>query len=137
MQPYSTDAGTYPLTVTFAIGTNLDFAQVLVQNKVSAALASLPMPVQAQGVVVQKKSTSILQIISLNSPDGTYDSLYMANYATINLVNELSRLPGVGNTQVLGIGEYSMRVWLDPQKLYTFGLTPSEGGKNSTGTDKR
>ena len=126
MQSYSTDAGTYTLTVTFAIGTDLDFAQVLVQNKVSAALASLPMPVQAQGVVVQKKSTSILQIVSLTSPDSTFDSLYMANYATINLVNELSRLPGVGNTQVLGIGEYSMRVWLDPQKLYTFGLTPSD-----------
>ncbi len=126
MQSYSTDAGTYTLTVTFQIGTNLDFAQVLVQNKVSAALASLPVSVQAQGVVVQKKSTSILQIVSLTSPDSTFDSLYMANYATINLVNELSRLPGVGNTQVLGIGEYSMRVWLDPQKLYTFGLTPSE-----------
>jgi HAE1 family hydrophobic/amphiphilic exporter-1 len=126
MQSYSTDAGTYTLTVTFAIGTNLDFAQVLVQNKVSAAIASLPMPVQAQGVIVQKKSTSILQIVSLTSPDSTFDSLYMANYATINLVNELSRLPGVGNTQVLGIGEYSMRVWLDPQKLYTYGLTPGE-----------
>ncbi|MBI2736820.1 MAG: multidrug efflux RND transporter permease subunit [Rhodospirillales bacterium] len=129
MQSYSTDAGTYTLTVTFEIGTNLDFAQVLVQNKVSAALASLPVPVQAQGVTVQKKSTSILQIVSLNSPDSTFDSLYMANYATINLVNELSRLPGVGNTQVLGIGEYSMRVWLDPQKLYTYGLTPSEVSK--------
>jgi HAE1 family hydrophobic/amphiphilic exporter-1 len=126
MQSTSTDAGTYTLTVTFAIGTDLDFAQVLVQNKVSAALASLPMAVQAQGVVVQKKSTAILQIVSLNSPNGTYDSLYLSNYATINLINELSRLPGVGNTQVLGVGEYSMRVWLDPQKLYTFGLTPSE-----------
>src|SRR4030095_12016214 len=129
MQSYSTDAGTYTLTVTFAIGTDLDFAQVLVQNKVSAALASLPMSVQAQGVVVQKKSTSILQIVSLNSPDGTFASLYMANYATINLVNELSRLPGVGHTQVLGIGEYSMRVWLAPQKLYTYGLTPSQVGQ--------
>ena len=129
MQSTSTDAGTYTLTVTFAIGTDLDFAQVLVQNKVSAAMASLPVQVQAQGVIVQKKSTSILQIVSLTSPDATFDSLYMANYATINLVNELSRLPGVGNTQVLGIGEYSMRVWLDPQKLYTYGLTPSEVSK--------
>ncbi|CAN5913607.1 multidrug efflux RND transporter permease subunit [soil metagenome] len=126
MQSTSTDSGTYTLTVTFAIGTNLDFAQVLVQNKVSAAIASLPMSVQAQGVIVQKKSTSILQIVSLTSPNSTFDSLYMANYATINLVNELSRLPGVGNTQVLGIGEYSMRVWLDPNKLYSYGLTPSE-----------
>ncbi len=124
MQSYSTDAGTYTLTVTFEIGTDLDFAQVLVQNKVSAALASLPMPVQAQGLVVEKKSTSILQIVSLRSPDERYDSLYLSNYATINLVNELSRLPGVGNVNVLGVGQYSMRVWLDPQKLYTFGLTP-------------
>jgi HAE1 family hydrophobic/amphiphilic exporter-1 len=126
MQSYSTDAGTYTLTVTFDIGTDLDFAQVLVQNKVSAALASLPTPVQAQGVVVEKKSTSILQIISLTSPDNRFDSLYMSNYATINLVNELARLPGVGNTQVLGVGEYSMRVWLDPQKLYTYGLDPAQ-----------
>ncbi len=126
MQSTSTDAGTYALTVTFQIGTDLDFAQVLVQNRVSAALASLPASVQAQGVVTQKKSTAILQIVSLTSPDGRFDSLYMSNYATINLINELARLPGVGNTQVLGVGQYSMRVWLDPQKLYTYGLTPSE-----------
>ena len=129
MQSYSTDSGTYTLTVTFEIGTDLDFAQVLVQNQVSAALASLPMPVQAQGLVVQKKSTSILQIVSLTSPDQRYDSLYLSNYATINLVNELARLPGVGNVNVLGVGQYSMRVWLDPQKLYTFGLTPSDVSK--------
>jgi len=129
MQSYSTDAGTYTLTVTFEIGTDLDFAQVLVQNQVSAALASLPMPVQAQGLVVQKKSTSILQIVSLTSPDQRYDSLYLSNYATINLVNELARLPGVGNVNVLGVGQYSMRVWLDPQKLYTFGLTPADVSK--------
>ncbi len=129
MQSYSTDSGTYTLTVTFEIGTDLNFAQVLVQNQVSAALASLPMPVQAQGLVVQKKSTSILQIVSLTSPDQRYDSLYLSNYATINLVNELARLPGVGNVNVLGVGQYSMRVWLDPQKLYTFGLTPSDVSK--------
>ena len=126
MQSYSTDAGTYALTVTFEIGTDLDFAQVLVQNRVSAALASLPEPVQAQGLVTEKKSTSILQIVSLTSPDERYDSLFLSNYATINLVNELSRLPGVGNVNVLGVGQYSMRVWLDPEKLYTFGLTPSD-----------
>ena len=129
MQSYSTDSGTYTLTVTFEIGTDLDFAQVLVQNQVSAALASLPAPVQAQGLVVQKKSTSILQIVSLTSPDERYDSLYLSNYATINLVNELARLPGVGNVNVLGVGQYSMRVWLDPQKLYAFGLTPSDVSK--------
>ncbi|MBI3198879.1 MAG: efflux RND transporter permease subunit [Rhodospirillales bacterium] len=126
MQSYSTDAGTYTLTVTFEIGTDLNFAQVLVQNKVSAALASLPASVQAQGLIVEKKSTAILQIVSLTSPDERYDSLYLSNYATINLVNELSRLPGVGNVNVLGVGQYSMRVWLDPEKLYTYGLAPSD-----------
>ena len=126
MSSTSTDQGTYTLTVTFAIGTDLDFAQVLVQNKVSAALAALPPSVQAQGVVVQKKSTSILEIVALTSPDARYDSLYMSNYATINLVNELSRVPGVGNVNVLGVGQYSMRVWMDPQKLYTYQLTPKD-----------
>ncbi len=126
MQSYSTDAGTYTLTVTFEIGTDLNFAQVLVQNKVSAALASLPPSVQAQGLIVEKMSTAILQIVSLTSPDERYNSLYLSNYATINLVNELSRLPGVGNVNVLGVGQYSMRVWLDPEKLYTYGLTPSD-----------
>src|SRR5215475_13278167 len=105
MQSTSASDGTYTLIVTFAIGTDLDFAQVLVQNRVSAALASLPAPVQAQGVTVQKKSTAMLQIITLSSPDGRFDSLFMSNYATINLVNELARLPGVGNVTVFGIGE--------------------------------
>ncbi len=126
MQSTSTDAGTYTLTVTFQIGTDLDFAQVLVQNRVASALASLPASVQAQGVTVQKKSTAILQIVALSSPDATFDSLYMSNYATINLVNELSRVPGVGNVNVLGVGQYSMRVWMDAQKLHNFNLTPSD-----------
>ncbi|WP_428674323.1 efflux RND transporter permease subunit [Reyranella sp.] len=126
MQSTSTDTGTYSLIVTFEIGTNLDFAQVLVQNRVSAALASLPASVQAQGLTVQKKSTSMLEIVSLYSPDDRYKSLYLSNYATINLVNELERVPGVGNVTVLGVGTYSMRIWLDPMKLYTFGLSPGE-----------
>ena len=83
--------GTYSLIVTFEIGTDLNFAQVLVQNRVAAAMASLPQAVQVQGVTVQQKSTSILQIVTLTSPDGRYDSLFLSNYATINLVNELSR----------------------------------------------
>ncbi|WIM10832.1 multidrug efflux RND transporter permease subunit [Enhydrobacter sp.] len=126
MQSTSTDSGTYTLTVTFEIGTDLDFAQVLVQNRVSAALAALPQPVQAQGVTVQKRSTSILEIVALSSPDARYDNLFMSNYATINLVNELARVPGVGNVTVLGAGQYSMRIWMDPQKLYAYGLTPAD-----------
>jgi HAE1 family hydrophobic/amphiphilic exporter-1 len=126
MQSTSASDGTYTLIVTFAIGTDLNFAQVLVQNRVSAALASLPQPVQAQGVTVQKKSTAILQIVTLDSPDGRYDSLFMSNYATINLVNELGRLPGVGNVTVFGAGQYAMRVWMDPQKMYDLGLVPQD-----------
>ncbi|HEX3350077.1 MAG TPA: efflux RND transporter permease subunit, partial [Acetobacteraceae bacterium] len=126
MQSTAADDGSYTLTVTFKIGTDLDFAQVLVQNRVSAALASLPQAVQAQGVVVQKKSTAILQIVSLTSPDNRYDSLYLANYATISLRDELSRLPGVGNVNVFGAGQYAMRIWLDPAKLQARGLAPSD-----------
>ena len=122
MQSYAADDGSYSLTVTFKIGVDLNFAQVLVQNRVQAALASLPQPVQAQGVVVQKKSTAILQIVTLTSPDGRFDSLYLANYATINLKDELSRLPGVGNVNVFGAGQYAMRVWLDPEKMKARGL---------------
>jgi len=122
MQSTSASDGTYTLTVTFDIGTDLNFAQVLVQNRVASATASLPQSVQAQGVVVQQRSTAILQIVTLTAPDNRYDSLFLSNYATINLVNELARIPGVGNTNVFGVGQYSMRVWLDPERLRARGL---------------
>jgi HAE1 family hydrophobic/amphiphilic exporter-1 len=124
MESTSAADGTYTLTVTFEIGVDPDMAQVLVQNRVAIAQASLPLPVQAQGITIQKKNTAILQIVSLNAPDGRYDSLFMSNYATINLVNELARLPGVGSVKVVGAGDYAMRIWMDPQKLYSFGLQP-------------
>jgi hydrophobic/amphiphilic exporter-1 (mainly G- bacteria), HAE1 family len=126
MQSYSGADGTYTLTVTFKIGTDLNFAQVLVQNRVSSALSQLPQAVQNQGVTVQKKSTSILLFVTLTSPNKTYDSLFLSNYATINIRDELSRLPGVGNVTVFGAGQYSMRVWLDPNKLQARGLMPSD-----------
>jgi HAE1 family hydrophobic/amphiphilic exporter-1 len=126
MQSTSASDGTYVLTVTFDIGTDLDFAQVLVQNRVSSALASLPTPVQAQGVVVQKKSTSVLEFVTLTSPSGQFDSLYLSNYAAINLQQELARLPGVGNVLVFGAGNYAMRVWLDPARMQSFGLTTQD-----------
>ena len=126
MQSTSTADGSYTLTVTFAIGTDLDFAQVLVQNRVSSALASLPQAVQAQGVTVQKKSTAILQIITLTGSQPNQDSLYLSNYATINLRDELSRVPGVGNVTVFGAGQYAMRVWLDPQKMSVMGVSTAE-----------
>ena len=126
MQSTSTADGTYVLTVTFEIGTDLNFAQVLVQNRVAAALSSLPQPVQAQGVNVQQRSTSILQIVTLTSTDKAHDSLFMTNYATINLLNELSRVPGVGSVTVFGVGQYAMRVWLDPERLQSRGLVPAD-----------
>jgi HAE1 family hydrophobic/amphiphilic exporter-1 len=126
MQSYSGADGTYTLTVTFQIGTDLNFAQVLVQNRVSSALSSLPQSVQTQGVTVQKRSTAILLFVTLTSPNATYDSLFLSNYATINIRDELSRLPGVGNVTVFGAGQYSMRVWLDPNKLQVRGLMPQD-----------
>src|SRR5579863_5850993 len=117
MQSTSSSDGSYTLTVTFKIGTDLDNAQILVQNRVASALSQLPTPVQAQGVTVQKRSTAILLFVTLTAPDGRYDSLYLANYATIKLRDELSRLPGVGDVNIFGAGQYSMRIWLDPDKL--------------------
>lgn len=126
MQSTSTSTGNYTLIVTFKVGTDLNFAQVLVQNRVSAALAKLPEAVQAQGVVVQQKSTSILQFITLTSPKRTYDGLFLNNYALINMQNTLARLPGVGNVLVFGTGQYAMRIWLDPEKMQSLGLTPAD-----------
>ncbi len=126
MQSYSGADGSYSLTVTFKIGTDLNFAQVLVQNRVSSALSQLPQSVQNQGVTVQKRSTAILLFVTLTSPNATYDSLFLSNYATINIRDELSRLPGVGNVTVFGAGQYSMRVWLDPNKLYARNLMPQD-----------
>lgn len=126
MQSTSTNNGTYTLIVTFAIGTDLNFAQVLVQNRVQAAMAQLPESVQKQGVVVQQKSTAILQFITLTSEHGEYDGLFLNNYAAINMQDELSRLPGVGNVVVFGSGSYAMRIWLDPQKMLAYSLNPSD-----------
>ena len=126
MQSFSGADGSYSLTVTFKIGVDLDTAQVLVQNRVSSALSQLPQAVQAQGVIVQKNSTAILQIVTLTSPDARYDSLYLANYATINLKDEIARLRGVGNVVVFGAGQYSMRILLDPNKMQARGLVPQD-----------
>src|SRR5881398_1758420 len=126
MQSYSASDGSYTLIVTFKIGMDINFAQVLVQNRVSSALAQLPQAVQAQGVTVQQKSTAILQFVTLTSPDDRYDSLFLANYATISLQPELARLPGVGQVNIFGAGQYSMRLWLDPNKLYARSLTTED-----------
>ena len=126
MQSTSAYDGTYVLTVTFEIGSDPNMDQVLVQNRVQNAMAQLPEAAQAQGVSIRAKSPSILEFVTLDSPDGSRDALFMWNYATINLVNELARLPGVGNVTVMGAGAYSMRIWMDPQKLYSYNLVPED-----------
>ena len=126
MQSTSASDGTYNLTVTFAIGTNPDEDEILVQNRVSAAISSLPAEVQIQGVTTQKQSTAILEFVALRSPDSRFDSLFLSNYAVINVVNELERLNGVGNVSVLGAGQYAMRVWLDPNLMQARGLVPQD-----------
>ncbi|MBL8850634.1 MAG: efflux RND transporter permease subunit, partial [Planctomycetaceae bacterium] len=117
MSSTSSSDGSYSLTVTFEIGTDLDAAQVLVQNRVSAAEPLLPSDVARQGVTVKKQAANILLVISLTSPTGEYDNLFLSNFATLRLRDELSRVRGVGEVTVFGTGNYSMRVWLDPQKM--------------------
>ena len=126
MQSTSADDGTYSLAVTFAIGTDADKAQVLVQNRVAVALSSLPQEVQIQGVTTKKQSTSILEFVGLVSPDSRFDSLFLSNYAVINVQDELRRLKGVGDVTVLGAGQYAMRIWLNPDLLQARGLTPQD-----------
>ena len=126
MQSTSTNSGNYTLIVTFEIGSDLNYDQVLVQNRVQSALAQLPQSVQQQGVTVQQKSTAILQFITLTAKNNEYDGLFLNNYAAINMQNELARLPGVGNVIVFGTGEYAMRIWLDPGKMQQYGLMPSD-----------
>ncbi len=126
MSSSSTSTGNYTLTVTFNIGTDPNMDQILVENRVSAALAQLPEAVQNQGVVTKKTSTAFLQVIALTSPTGVYDSLFLNNYATINLQNQLTRVPGVGNITIFGIGQYSMRVWLNADQMQQRSLVPSD-----------
>ena len=118
MQSTSASDGTYSLTVTFEIGTDLDYrAGAGAEPRASRTRRRCPRRCSRRASRVQKKSTAILQIVDPDLPDGKYDSLFMSNYATINLVNVLARLPGVGNVKVFGAGKYSMRVWMDPEKL--------------------
>ncbi len=126
MNSSSTNDGSYALTVTFKPGVNLNLAQVLVQNRVSLALPSLPEVVRRTGVTTRKRSPDILLTVSINSPDGRYDQLYLSNYARLRLQEELARLPGVSEVRVFGQRDYSMRVWLDPDKLAARGLAVSD-----------
>ncbi len=126
MSSQCTNDGQYLLTVTFDLGVDLDMAQVLVQNRVNLALPGLPDVVRQTGVRVRKKSPSILLVINLFSPDNSASQLTLSNYATINLRDELAQIPGVGDLQMFGQQDYSMRVWLDPDRIAARGLTISE-----------
>lgn len=126
MSSSSSSDGSYSLTVTFEIGTNLDDAQVLVQNRVALATPLLPEEVVRQGVSVKKQSTNFILVLSLVSPKGEFDNLFLANYATLHLRDELSRVNGVGEVTVFGTANYSMRVWLDPEKLKARELTTQD-----------
>ncbi|MEH6421314.1 efflux RND transporter permease subunit, partial [Pseudomonas sp. CGJS7] len=118
--------GVLVTTVTFRPGTDPDLAQVQVQNRVSQAQARLPEDVRRQGVTTQKQSPTMTMLVHLVSPGGRYDSLYLRNYATLKLKDELSRLPGVGQTQMFGSGDYAMRIWLDPARIAARGLGASD-----------
>ncbi len=125
MSSTSSSSGTYRLTVTFEVGTDIDMATVLVQNRVNIALNSLPSEVTQQGVVVQKQSTNIVLFITLTG-DKDYDQLYLSNYAQLQLVDQLTRTPGVGGVQIMGTGKYSMRIWLDPEAMRIRGISAAE-----------
>jgi len=118
--------GVLQMTVTFKPGTNADDAAVRVQNRVSQALARLPDDVRRQGVTTQKQSPVFLMVVHLVSPSGKYDTLYLRNYMRLHVKDELSRIPGVGDAQTFGGGDYAMRVWLDPDKVAARGLTASD-----------
>jgi multidrug efflux pump len=122
----ATSDGAMTLTVTFALGTNLDDAQVQVQNRVAQALPRLPEEVQRLGVTTQKSSPDLTMVVHLISPDQRYDMLYLSNYARLHIKDQLARLDGVGDVQVFGAGEYSMRVWMNPDRMAQRGLTTGD-----------
>src|ERR1700761_3577543 len=122
----ATGDGKLTVTVTFRLGTDLDTAQVLTQNRVSIALPRLPDAVQRLGVTVKKNSPDMLMVIHLLSPDGSRDQLYMSNYATLNVKDQISRVQGVGDVQIFGGRDYAMRIWLDPDKVAEHDLTAGE-----------
>ncbi len=126
MSSQCTNDGTYTLTVTFKHGVDLNMAQVLVQNRESLAEPILPELVKRRGVAVKKKSPSILMIVNVFSPDNSRDNLYLSNYATIQLRDVLARLDGVGDITYIGQRNYSMRIWLDPEKMTFRSLTSSD-----------
>jgi HAE1 family hydrophobic/amphiphilic exporter-1/multidrug efflux pump len=126
MRSASSSSGALTISLTFAVGTNVDISIINVQNRIQSALQLLPEEVRRQGVTVAKALPSFLQIMTLDSPDGRYDELFVSNYATLNVLDELRRIPGIGDIQVFGARDYSIRIWLRPDRLAEFGLTPGD-----------
>src|SRR3954466_936195 len=126
MSSQSTGDGKLTITVTFRIGTDLNIAQMLTQNRVQDALPRLPQDVQRLGVQVRKSTPTILLAVHLYSPDATRDMLYLSNYATLHIKDALARLPGVGDVQLFGARDYAMRIWLDPDKVAAYRLNAAE-----------
>jgi multidrug efflux pump len=126
MRSTSAGDGTLSMTVTFAVGTNPDQNTINVNNRVQAALTTLPTEVRRQGVTVTKKSSNILQIVIFESPSKRYDAVFLSNYVLVNVLDELKRLPGVGDASIFGAKDYAMRIWLRPDKLAQLKLTPTD-----------
>ena len=126
MSSTSANNGTYTLSVTFAVGTNPDIAQVNVQNRVQQAVPKLPVEVTDQGVSVRKRSADILALISFFSPEGTRDALFLSNFASINIKDALTRLSGVSEAFIFGAQDYSMRIWMDPERLTSLNMTADD-----------
>jgi hydrophobe/amphiphile efflux-1 (HAE1) family protein len=126
MSSKSGNDGSYSLTVTFDIGTDKNIDQIEVQNRVAIAQNQLPAEVIRNGIVVRKSTTDFLEVITLTSPEGRYDTVFLSNYALLNLYDALGRLPGVGQVRIFGARDYSMRVWLDPEKMARLGVTATD-----------
>ena len=125
----ATSNGQLTITVTFKLGTDLDKAQVLVQNRVAIAQPQLPEEVQRNGVVTRKNSPDILMVVFMLSPDDSFDQLYISNYALLQVRDQLLRLDGIGDIQIFGARDYSMRLWLDPDKIANLGLDRGRRGR--------
>ena len=126
MYSQATSNGQLTITITFKLGTDLDKAQVLVQNRVAIAQPQLPEEVQRNGVVTKKNSPDILMVVFMLSPDDSLDQLYISNYALLQVRDQLLRLDGIGDIQIFGARDYSMRLWLDPDKIANLGMTASD-----------
>src|SRR5271166_1221971 len=126
MVSQSNNDGSYTLTVTFKPGVNLNFAQVLVQNRINLALPLLPDVVKQAGVTTRKRNPDILMVVAIVSPKGRYDQLYLSNFTTIKIRDEMSRVDGVADCQMFGQQDYSMRLWIDPERLASLNLTAAD-----------